>query len=190
VPTARTRRLSNKIIGSVGPGRATVNSAGCRATSAAAGLPTSLSIAGRQRERSRLGRYDRRPSAASQSPGRSNRPISRGGDRAGSGCGHSLGMPRWERILRTTARSSMVARKRSRPPHSGQARMSISNVRLRRSAHEVYGRGSERDEPGPSDWPAGPVGPTFAEPRAASALRIRNQCSWACAAHPRRMKIV
>ena len=41
-----------------------MNSAGCRATSAAAGLPTSLSTAGRQRERSRLGRYDRRPSAA------------------------------------------------------------------------------------------------------------------------------
>ena len=43
--------------------------------------------------------------------------------RAAEGCGSATGNPRCVRIFSTTARSWIVASKRSRPPQSGQARI-------------------------------------------------------------------
>jgi hypothetical protein len=58
-----------------------------------------------------------------------------GGDRAGSRSRRSVGRPIWRRMRSTIAGSSMVAIRRSRPPHCAHASRSIAKMRRRRSAH-------------------------------------------------------
>jgi hypothetical protein len=87
------------------------------------------------------------------------RPRRFSGDRAGRGSGRSVGRSRWERILRATAESSIVATRWILRSHSGQARTSISNVRRRSSAHGMWRRGPERrGRPPSSDRPARSAG--------------------------------
>jgi hypothetical protein len=56
--------------------------------------------------------------AAGSTPGNHSAAL------AGIGGAASVGKPRWRRILSMTLESVIVAIKRSRPPHSGQARTS------------------------------------------------------------------
>jgi len=58
---------------------------------------------------------------------------------AGSGCGDSVGRPRWVRTRCTTAGSWIVARRRNRPPQARQARTSNAQARRSSSAHEWCG---------------------------------------------------
>jgi hypothetical protein len=87
--------------------------------------------------------------------------------RAAEGCGRSTGNPRWVRICATTARSSIVASRRSRPPHSGHAKMSSANTRRSKSAQATY-VGRTYAAGGAAD-----AGTAPAEPRAGGATPVR-----------------
>ena len=58
--------------------------------------------------------------------------------RAGEGRGGSTGNPRCVKIVSTTARSSIVVSRRSRPPQSGQANTSMAHTRRSKSAQATY----------------------------------------------------
>ena len=64
--------------------------------------------------------------------------LQTGGGRAGWASGTSVLSPRWLRIFLTTAGSSMVAIRRIREPHLGQARTSSEKALLIRSDQAEY----------------------------------------------------
>src|SRR4029078_11620770 len=86
-------------------------------------------------------------SAGAAQEGKSNASSgSPGGGRAGAGSGVAVGRPGWRRIRLTTGGSSIVARKRRRPPQA-HARISISKMRRRSSTHARWRRGDRGGGP-------------------------------------------
>jgi len=91
-------------------------------------------------------------SEAAPHPPREQRSSCRRPPLAGAGVGPSTTNPRCRRIFSTSARLSMVAMKRSLPPHSGHSRTSIAKVLCSKSAQaqclgRVYPEGGGRAAP-------------------------------------------